>query len=96
MTVPKSQEDSARQDDGRDVPWTQSERYYFAYGSNMNEEQLRSPVASGPCRLLWRSFLIIESRFMAIPKRGTGPWKPLFRLRPRSLGRNLQADIFRR
>jgi gamma-glutamylcyclotransferase len=26
----------------RDVPWTQSERFYFAYGSNMNEEQMRS------------------------------------------------------
>jgi hypothetical protein len=26
----------------RDVPWTQEERYYFAYGSNMNERQLQS------------------------------------------------------
>jgi gamma-glutamylcyclotransferase len=41
MTIPETMSKSARSD-GRDVPWTQSERYYFAYGSNMNKEQLRS------------------------------------------------------
>ncbi len=28
--------------DGREVPWTESTRYCFAYGSNMNKEKLHS------------------------------------------------------
>jgi gamma-glutamylcyclotransferase len=41
MTIPMTMSESVNLD-GRDVPWTQTERYYFAYGSNMNKEQLRS------------------------------------------------------
>ena len=41
MTISQKMTESATLDD-RDVPWTQNERYYFAYGSNMNEEQMRS------------------------------------------------------
>lgn len=41
MTASQTISESAGTDDGK-VPWTQSERYYFAYGSNMNAEQMSS------------------------------------------------------
>jgi gamma-glutamylcyclotransferase len=41
MTMPEAMDESARLH-AKDVPWTQTERFYFAYGSNMNRNQLRS------------------------------------------------------
>lgn len=42
--------------DGGGMPWTQSERYYFAYGSNMNGQQLRArgvkPLSATVAKLL--------------------------------------------
>ncbi len=41
MNIPQKKIESANLGD-LEVPWTQSERYYFAYGSNMNAEQMQS------------------------------------------------------
>jgi hypothetical protein len=82
MTIPTTMTESAYVN-YRDVPWTQSERYYCAYGANMNKGATSDLVASSPCRSPWRSFLTIGLLFTAIPKRGTGPWRPSFRLRAR-------------
>ncbi len=41
MTISQKIGKSAGPDD-IEVPWTESERYYFAYGSNMNQEQMSS------------------------------------------------------
>jgi gamma-glutamylcyclotransferase len=101
MTISQTISESTGPDD-REVPWTQNERYYFAYGSNMNEEQMRSlgvrPLSIAVAKLpehrisfhgYSRTWDGAEETVVAAP--GRDVWGVIYKLR-RSDGNTLDSD----